>query len=131
PRLRTRDNGGRLGHGLRNRTVQGVGAVDGAVSRRWKETRAQVVAEADLKEGKVSAYAPVALKPGEPHNVWTVGAASSGIETYVPALMTYGVLAERISIERLVEVACENNAKAFALYPRKGTLQVGADADIN
>jgi dihydropyrimidinase len=44
--------------------------------------------------------------------------------------MTFGVQAGRISIERLVEVACENNAKAFAMYPRKGVLQVGSDADI-
>src|SRR5262249_22471128 len=59
-----------------------------------------------------------------------LGPASSGVETYVPALMTYGVLAGRISMERLVEVCCENNAQAFALYPSKGTLQIGADADI-
>ena len=82
PPLRDRDNQERLWEGLRNRTIQCMGTDDATVSRRWKETRAQLVAEADLKEGKVSAYAPVALKPGEPHNVWTVGAASSGIETW-------------------------------------------------
>ncbi|MFW6448003.1 MAG: amidohydrolase family protein, partial [Halobacteriota archaeon] len=34
------------------------------------------------------------------------------------------------SMERLVEVCAENNAKRWGLYPRKGALQVGSDADM-
>lgn len=131
PPLRDRDNLERLWEGLRRGEIQCLGTDDATIGRRWKETRAEEIAEADRREGRVSAYAPASRKPGEPHTVWSISPASSGVETYVPALMTYGVLAGRISIERLVEVACENNAKAFALYPRKGALQVGADADLN
>jgi dihydropyrimidinase/dihydroorotase len=131
PPLRDRDNLERLWEGLRNRTVQCMGTDDATVTREWKENSVQEVAELDKREGRISPYASVVRQPGEPHNVWTLGPASSGVETYVPALMTHGVLAGRISIERLVEVCCENNAKAFALYPQKGTLQIGADADIN
>lgn len=36
----------------------------------------------------------------------------------------------KISLEKLVEIACYNNAKQFALLPRKGTISVGSDADI-
>jgi dihydropyrimidinase len=131
PPLRDRENLERLWEGLRSGEIQCLGTDDATIGRRWKETRAEEIAEADRREGRVSAYAPAPRPPGQSHTVWSISPASSGVETYVPALMTYGVLAGRISIERLVEVACENNAKAFALYPRKGALQVGADADLN
>lgn len=131
PPLRDRDNLERLWRGLREGDIQCLGTDDATIGRHWKETRAEEIASEDRRAGRVSAYAPAPRRPGEPHTIWSISPASSGVETYVPALMTYGVLAGRISIERLVEVACENNAKAFALYPRKGTLQVGADADLN
>ncbi len=46
--------------------------------------------------------------------------------------MTYseGVRKGRMSLERLVQVLCENPAKIFGLYPRKGTIAPGADADL-
>jgi dihydropyrimidinase len=53
-----------------------------------------------------------------------------GIETLLPVLFTHGLLADRISLKTLVEVLCANPAKLFGLYPRKGTIKVGSDADI-
>jgi dihydropyrimidinase len=41
-----------------------------------------------------------------------------------------GVNGRYISPMRFVELNCTNPAKIFGLYPRKGTLSVGADADI-
>lgn len=131
PPLRDRENLERLWEGMRRGEIQCLGTDDATIGNRWKETRAEEIAEQDRREGRVSAYAPAARKPGDPHTVWSISPASSGVETYVPALMTYGVREGRVSIERLIEVACENNAKAFALYPKKGALQVGADADVN
>jgi dihydropyrimidinase len=52
------------------------------------------------------------------------------MEPFLPVLMTSGVNAERISIEDLVRVGSTNTAKVFGLYPRKGALIPGADADI-
>ena len=43
---------------------------------------------------------------------------------------TAGVAGGRISLERLVAVAAENPARIFGLFPRKGTIAVGSDADV-
>jgi dihydropyrimidinase len=53
-----------------------------------------------------------------------------GIEDRMPILWTYGVGKGRISLNRLVELCCTNPAKVFGLYPHKGTIAVGADADV-
>ncbi|HEY3074097.1 MAG TPA: dihydropyrimidinase [Burkholderiales bacterium] len=53
-----------------------------------------------------------------------------GLETRLPLLYSEGVLAGRISIERFVELTAANPAKLYGLYPRKGTIAVGADADL-
>jgi dihydropyrimidinase/dihydroorotase len=56
--------------------------------------------------------------------------ASPGVATLLPLLWTHGVTAGRITPERLVELCCEAPARAFGVYPRKGTLMPGADADL-
>ena len=48
----------------------------------------------------------------------------------MPILWTYGVGQGHFSLNRLVEIGCTNPAKIFGLYPRKGTIAVGSDADI-
>ncbi len=52
------------------------------------------------------------------------------VETRLPLLYTHGVRQGRLSVERWVEVCCTAPARRFGLAPRKGTLAVGADADI-
>jgi dihydropyrimidinase len=42
----------------------------------------------------------------------------------------FGVRQGRISLNRMVELLCTSPAKLFGLYPRKGTLAVGSDADV-
>ncbi len=53
-----------------------------------------------------------------------------GVETLVPSLYTYGVKTGRIDLHRFVEVISTNAAKIMGLFPRKGTIAVGSDADI-
>ncbi|BEP50492.1 dihydropyrimidinase [Variovorax paradoxus] len=53
-----------------------------------------------------------------------------GIETRLPLLFSHGVLDGRITINRFVELTSTNPAKAYGLHPRKGTIAVGADADL-
>jgi dihydropyrimidinase len=53
-----------------------------------------------------------------------------GLETRMPLLYSEGVLAGRISLNKFVELTATNPAKAYGLHPRKGTIAVGADADL-
>ncbi len=53
-----------------------------------------------------------------------------GIQDRMPVLWTYGVRAGKITPNQFVDYMCTNPAKIFGLYPRKGTLLPGADADV-
>jgi dihydropyrimidinase len=48
----------------------------------------------------------------------------------VNVLYTHGVAAGRLSLNQFVEVASTNAAKLFGMFPRKGTIAVGSDADL-
>ncbi len=45
-------------------------------------------------------------------------------------MYTYGVCKRRISIEQMCRLLCENPAKLYGMYPKKGAIKVGSDADI-
>ena len=53
-----------------------------------------------------------------------------GLETRLPLLYSEGVLKGRITLSRFVELTSTNPAKLYGLYPKKGTIAVGADADL-
>jgi len=53
-----------------------------------------------------------------------------GIQDRMPILWTYGVRAGHVTPNQFVAYMCTNPAKIFGLYPRKGTLLPGSDADV-
>lgn len=53
-----------------------------------------------------------------------------GIETRLPILFSEGVSRGRISLERFVALTSTNPAKLYGLYPKKGSIMIGADADF-
>lgn len=55
---------------------------------------------------------------------------SPQIETLLPLLLHGSLAEEKLGLARLVRVTAENPARLFGLYPRKGTLQPGSDADL-
>jgi dihydroorotase-like cyclic amidohydrolase len=59
-------------------------------------------------------------------NVWDAVSGFAGVETSLRLFLTFG----RLPLPRLVEVMCERPARVWGLYPRKGSIQVGADADL-
>jgi len=54
----------------------------------------------------------------------------AGVETRLPITYSEGVVKRGISLERFVELTSTNAAKLFGLYPRKGVIALGSDADI-
>lgn len=52
------------------------------------------------------------------------------IENRMELLYSEGVHKGKITLNKYVEVACTNAAKIFGMFPRKGTIAVGSDADI-
>jgi dihydropyrimidinase len=63
-------------------------------------------------------------------NFSRIPGGAPGIETRLSLLYTHGVRTGRLTLERWVEVCCTEPARRFGLAPRKGTLAVGADADV-
>lgn len=66
----------------------------------------------------------------EKRDAWSGRSGFPGLATILPAMVTYGVKRGRITIEDLVRVCSTNAARVLGLYPRKGSLRPGADADI-
>ncbi len=72
-----------------------------------------------------------APKLKDPHGDFIAqGFGSPQIETLLPLTHDGGVNRGRISLVRLVQVLSENPARIFGLYPKKGTVAVGSDADL-
>lgn len=53
-----------------------------------------------------------------------------GVETRLPILFSEGVMKGRIDLSRFVALTATNHAKIYGLYPSKGAIAIGADADI-
>jgi dihydropyrimidinase len=72
----------------------------------------------------------VAQKPMGKDDFTKIPNGIPSIEDRVNLLWTYGVKAGRLTPQQFVAVASTNAAKIFDLYPRKGVIQPGADADL-
>ena len=53
-----------------------------------------------------------------------------GLELRMPLLFSEGVMKGRIDIHRFVDLCCTGGARLYGLHPKKGTVAIGADADI-
>ena len=63
-------------------------------------------------------------------HIWNSFPGIPGVETMVPVIVSEGYNKGRISLSRLVEVLCKNPAIHYGLYPKKGALELGSDADF-
>jgi dihydropyrimidinase len=55
---------------------------------------------------------------------------AAGVEDRLQLLYTYGVCEGKFDLQKMVALGSTNPARIFGLYPRKGTVAVGADADL-
>lgn len=76
----------------------------------------------DDPEGKLN-------EKGKRHFRW-IPNGIPGVGTRLPILFSEGVMKGRIDINHFVAVTSTNHAKLYGLYPQKGTIAVGSDADI-
>jgi dihydropyrimidinase len=103
PPLRAEDQMDILWQGLQSNVLQTV-ATDHIAWRRDQKSAGDFVHE---------------LLPGSSH-----------LQTLLPLLYSDGVRKGKITVEKFVEVSSANPARLFGMYPRKGVIQPGADADI-
>jgi len=74
-------------------------------------------------------HAPHTPEEKTRNDIWTVDCGFPGVELQMPLMLT-AVSEGRLSISDYVRLSAANPAKIWGLYPRKGTIQPGADADL-
>jgi dihydropyrimidinase len=72
----------------------------------------------------------LAAKLDPAHDISNLRPGVANLQTMLPMLYSEGVRTDRISLGRFVEVTSTNAAKLFGLFPKKGTIAVGSDADL-
>ncbi len=100
PPLRTKEDNQRLWEGIRDGVISVVGTDHSMVRRRDKL------------------------------DLWTAAPGIASAESWLSIMLSEGVNKGRISLEKLVEVCCSNPAKIYGLFPKKGVIAVGSDADL-
>ncbi len=129
PPLRTNADTGAMWGGLEN------GNLDFVVTDHCPFTLAQKRGERRTPEFRRLPEGTVATPPEEP---WSDGVppfnqipgGAPGVETRVPLLHHFGVNQGRLSLNQFVYHTSTAAAKLFGLYPRKGTIAPGSDADL-
>ena len=100
PPLRSAEDVESLWEGVRDRTIDCIGTDHGAKYRKTKVD-----------------------------NIWEASLAFPGLETMLPLMIT-GAINRGIPLERVAEICSFNTALVFGLYPKKGNIAVGSDADL-
>jgi dihydropyrimidinase len=103
-----------------------------------RDEAAQEACWRGLKDGTLHVYssdhAPYGLEgklpKGDKTTFKEMANGVPGLELRLPLLFTYGVGGGRISLPEFVNLTATRHAQTYGIYPRKGTITVGADADV-
>lgn len=116
----TRENGWRINVPLRSRET---------LPKIWDALAGGIIDA--VGSDHVIAWDPNGREDLYHESIWKLRTGfTSRVECYLPVLLSEGVNKGRITLERLVEVSSENPARIFGLYPKKGAIAVGSDADL-
>jgi allantoinase len=63
-------------------------------------------------------------------NIFAIPSGMPGFDTMLPSVVNEGIHRQGLSWERLAQIASTNPAKIHGLYPQKGAIRLGADADL-
>jgi dihydropyrimidinase len=88
-----------------------------------------------LRDGDVtclgSDHSTVVPRPDKvKDSIWDAVPGFPGMGMLLPIMLSEGYHKGRISLEQLVGVLCRNNAQVYGIYPQKGAIRVGSDADF-
>lgn len=116
PPLRRREDNEAMWEGLRNGALDAIGSDSCNLTREQKETS--------------MVHPPTGGEVPRAGNILEARFGAPTAEEMLPVVYHEGVNRGRLSLTRLVQVMSENPAKLFGLYPRKGALLPGSDADL-
>ncbi|MCK9426378.1 MAG: allantoinase AllB [Ignavibacteriaceae bacterium] len=77
-----------------------------------------------------SDHAPAPLKEKQTGSFWKDYGGIPGVQTLIPVVFSEGYKKQKLSLKRFTEVISTNAAKRYNLYPQKGSLREGSDADF-
>jgi dihydroorotase-like cyclic amidohydrolase len=87
-----------------------------------------------LAAGKINAIAtdhsPHVKEEKLHDNCWEAISGFAGVEVSLRLFLTFAVNAGRMTLSQLVRATSEGPAKVWGVYPRKGAIRVGSDADL-
>ena len=87
-----------------------------------------------LASGRVNAIAtdhsPHTREEKLNDDIWKAVSGFTGVEVSVRLFLTYGVNAGRLTLEQFARASSEGPAKAWGIYPQKGAIRAGSDADL-
>jgi dihydroorotase-like cyclic amidohydrolase len=110
----------------------------GLLLKRFPPVRAAADVEAlwtGVADGTVDTIGTDNVTPTRAANqpergIWLAKGGYGGLHTHLPVLLHEGVHRRGVSLERLVDKLTAGPARVFGIYPRKGTIAVGSDADL-
>jgi len=73
---------------------------------------------------------PLSRRQKEKNGIWEGVPGVGSVGAVLPLLMTEGINKGRITMEKLVKLTSSNPARIWGIYPKKGALRPGSDADI-
>ena len=87
-----------------------------------------------LVDGRIQAIAtdhsPHTEEEKKNDDIWEAISGFAGVENSLRLFLTYGVNAGRMTLQQLVRATSEGPAKTWDMYPTKGAIQIGSDADL-
>jgi allantoinase len=87
-----------------------------------------------LLDGRVDAIAtdhsPHTAEEKRNDDIWKAISGFCGVENSLRLFLTYGVNTGRMTLQQLARATSEGPAKVWDMYPRKGAIRVGSDADL-
>jgi allantoinase len=105
---------------------------DGERERLWSDLATSYFPDRSRVDYVASDHSPcaAALKRRGEDDIFEAWGGVSGLQSLLPVMLTEGVRARRLGLPELAQLVSTRPAKRLGIWPRKGEIQLGADADL-